>query len=92
MARYPLHPRLARLIVEARRRGVAEQGATIAALLSAGERLSAESHAATRSDLLVLMESPWSPATERLVRQVHRIVHPPRPPTPGPGPPMRMPC
>ena len=87
MARYPLHPRLARLIVEARRRGVAEQGATIAALLSAGERLSAESHAATRSDLLVLMESPWSPATERLVRQVHRIVHPPRPPTPGPRPP-----
>jgi ATP-dependent helicase HrpB len=78
MARYPLHPRLARLIVEARRRGVAEQGATIAALLSAGERLPAESRAATRSDLLVLMESPWAPATERMVRQVHRIVNPPR--------------
>jgi ATP-dependent helicase HrpB len=78
MARYPLHPRLARLIVEARRRGVAEQGSTIAALLSAGERLPAESHAATRSDLLVLMESQWSPATERMVRQVHRIVRPPR--------------
>jgi ATP-dependent helicase HrpB len=78
MARYPLHPRLARLIVEARRRGVAEQGSTIAALLSAGERLPAESHAATRSDLLVLMESPWSLATERLVRQVRRIVNPPR--------------
>ena len=40
-------PRLGRLIVEARRRGVAEQGSTIAALLSAGERLPAESHAAT---------------------------------------------
>ncbi len=78
MARYPLHPRLGRLIVEARRRGVAEQGATIAALLSAGERLPAESRAATRSDLLVLMESQWSPATERMVRQVHRIVRPPR--------------
>jgi ATP-dependent helicase HrpB len=78
MARYPLHPRLGRLIVEARRRGVAEQGATIAALLSAGERLPAESRAATRSDLLVLMESQWSPATARLVRQVHRIVRPPR--------------
>ena len=78
MARYPLHPRLARLIVEARRRGVAEQGCTIAALLSAGERLPSESHSATRSDLLVLMESTWSPATERLVRQVHRIVNPPR--------------
>ena len=87
MARYPLHPRLARLIVEARRRGVAEQGATIAALLSAGERLPAEPHAATRSDLLVLMESPWSPATERMVRQVRRLARPPRPPTPGPRPP-----
>ncbi len=78
MARYPLHPRLARLIVEARRRGVAEQGSTIAALLSAGERLPAKCDHTTRSDLLVLMESQWSPATERLVRQVHRIVNPPR--------------
>jgi ATP-dependent helicase HrpB len=88
MARYPLHPRLARLIVEARRRGVAEQGCTIAALLSAGERLPADSRAATRSDLLVLLESEWSPATERMVRQVHRIVRPPRPLAPGPRPPL----
>jgi ATP-dependent helicase HrpB len=82
MARYPLHPRLARLIVEARRRGVAEQGCTIAALLSAGERLPAESgpmgRPATRSDLLVLMESPWAPSTAQVVRQVRRIVNPPR--------------
>jgi ATP-dependent helicase HrpB len=78
MARYPLHPRLARLIVEARRRGVAEQGSTIAALLSAGERLPAESHAVTRSDILVLMESQWAPSTARMVRQVLRIVNPPR--------------
>jgi ATP-dependent helicase HrpB len=78
MARYPLHPRLARLIVEARRRGVAEQGSTIAALLSAGERLPAESHSATRSDLLVLMESQWEPRTAQMVRQVLRIVNPPR--------------
>jgi ATP-dependent helicase HrpB len=81
MARYPLHPRLARLIVEARRRRVAEDGCTIAALLSAGERLPAESAAgrpATRSDLLVLMESEWQPGTARMVRQVRRIVDPPR--------------
>ena len=78
MARYPLHPRLGRLIVEARRRGVAEQGATIAALLGAGERLPAEPRGSTRSDLLVLLESPWSPATDRMVRQVRRIVRPPR--------------
>ena len=45
MARYPLHPRLSRLIVEARRRGVAEDGCTVAALLSAGERLPARAGA-----------------------------------------------
>lgn len=78
MARYPLHPRLARLIVEARRRGVAEDGCTAAALLSAGERLPARSEHATRSDLLVLMEAPREGRTAQLVRQVRRIVDPPR--------------
>ena len=74
MARYPLHPRLGRLIVESRRRGVAEDGCTVAALLSAGERLPARADHATRSDLLVLMESEWEPRTEQMVRQVRRIV------------------
>ena len=78
MARYPLHPRLARLIVEARRRGVGEDGCTIAALLSAGERLPARPAHVTRSDLLVLMESPWEPHTAQLVRQIRSIVAPPR--------------
>ena len=78
MARYPLHPRLARLVVEARRRGVAEDGCTVAALLSAGERLAARQEHATRSDLLVLMESPWEPRTAQTVRQVRRMVDPPR--------------
>jgi ATP-dependent helicase HrpB len=78
MARYPLHPRLSRLIIEARRRGVAEDGCTVAALLSAGERLPARPHQATHSDLLALMESPWEPRTAQTVRQVRRIVNPPR--------------
>jgi ATP-dependent helicase HrpB len=78
MARYPLHPRLARLIVEARRRGVAEDGCTVAALLSAGERLPADPGHHTRSDLLALLESRWEPRTEQTVRQVRRIVNPPR--------------
>jgi ATP-dependent helicase HrpB len=78
MARYPLHPRLGRLIVEARRRGVAEDGCTVAALLSAGERLLAQTDHATQSDLLVLMEQPWEGRTAQLVRQVRRIVDPPR--------------
>jgi len=74
MARYPLHPRLSRLIVEARRRGVAEDGCTVAALLSAGERLPARQQQATHSDLLVLMESQWEPRTAQTVRQVRRMV------------------
>jgi ATP-dependent helicase HrpB len=76
MARYPLHPRLARLIVEARRRGVGQDGCTVAALLSAGERLPARPDHATRSDLLVLMESEWEPRTAQLLRQIRRIVAP----------------
>ncbi len=78
MARYPLHPRLARLIVEARRRGVAEDGCTAAALLSAGERLPARPEHATRSDVLALMEAQWEPRTAQVVRQVRRMVNPPR--------------
>ncbi len=78
MARYPLHPRLSRLIVEARREGVAEDGCTVAALLSAGERLPARPDHATRSDLLVLMESDWEPRTAQVVRQIRRLVDPPR--------------
>lgn len=78
MSRYPLHPRLARLIVEARHRGVAEDGCTIAALLSAGERLPATPRHAMRSDLLALMESEWEPRTAQLVRQIRRLVAAPR--------------
>jgi ATP-dependent helicase HrpB len=78
MSRYPLHPRLARLIVEARRRGVAEDGCNVAALLSAGQRLPARPDHATRSDLLVLLEGEWDATTAQMVRQVRRIVAPPR--------------
>jgi ATP-dependent helicase HrpB len=70
MARYPLHPRLARLIVEARRRGVPREGAALAALLSAGERLPQRVPHGSRSDLLVLLESEWSPYAARLARQL----------------------
>jgi ATP-dependent helicase HrpB len=78
MASYPLHPRLARLIVEARRRGVAEDGCTAAALLSAGERLPSRPEHATRSDVLALMEAQWSPRTSQVVRQMRRMVNPAR--------------
>ena len=74
----PLHPRLARLMVEARRRGVAEDGCTVAALLSAGERLPAGGGQPARSDLLALMEAPWDPRTAQIVRQIRRMADPPR--------------
>jgi ATP-dependent helicase HrpB len=70
MAHYPLHPRLSRLLVEARRRGVSREGCAVAALLSAGERLPAKAPHASRSDLLVLLESEWSPYAARLFRQI----------------------
>jgi len=70
MARSPLHPRLSRLLVEARRRGVARDGCALAALLSAGDRLPARAPHASRSDLLVLLEGEWSPYAARLFRQL----------------------
>src|SRR5664279_6150862 len=70
MARYPLHPRLSRLMVEARRRGVPGEGCAVAALLSAGDRLPAHAPHAARSDLLVLLEAEWSAYAARLFRQL----------------------
>jgi len=57
MSRLPLHPRLGRLVVEAKRRDAGEDGCAIAALLSASARLPARQHSVTHSDLLVLLES-----------------------------------
>jgi ATP-dependent helicase HrpB len=70
MARSPLHPRLSRLLVEARRRGVAREGCALAALLSAGDRLPARAPHASRSDLLVLLEGERSAYAARLFRQL----------------------
>jgi len=78
MARYPLHPRLARLVIEARRRGVAEDGCAVAAVLSAGERLPSAPPHRSRSDLLVLLEGDCERRTGHVLRQIRRIVNPPR--------------
>ncbi len=73
MARLPLHPRLARLVVEAERRGVGEKGCAAAAVLSAGERLSGSRHDAP-SDVLLLIEQEWQPNTRRVFDQLRRYV------------------
>lgn len=72
LARYPLHPRLARLVVEARRRGALDGGCRLAAVLSAGERLPAGNHHTGESDLLLLAESEWQPSTKRVYQQIRQ--------------------
>ncbi len=66
MARLPLHPRLAKLAVEAARRGVPERGCAVAAVLSAAERGS--------SDLLTLAESDWQQQTRSVFEQLRRMI------------------
>ncbi len=79
MARLPLEPRLARVVVEAERRGVAAEGCMAAALLSAGT-------SAEKSDLLeamdvqagVLAEGRPDPRVTQTAQQLRRIVRVPR--------------
>jgi ATP-dependent RNA helicase HrpB len=66
MAELPLPPRLAKLVLEAKRRGVPEKGCAVAAVLSAGERGS--------SDLLTLAESDWQPQTRRIFDQLRKRI------------------
>ena len=69
MARYPLHPRLARLVMDARERGAGEEGCRAAAVLSSGAR-------AQSWDLMDLVTSPLDPVTQRHFEQIRRIVRP----------------
>jgi ATP-dependent helicase HrpB len=71
MARYPLHPRLARLVIEAVGRGAGEEGCAAAALLSAGAR-------SESCDLLRLVDSPMDSRTKQHFEQIRRIVRPPK--------------
>jgi ATP-dependent helicase HrpB len=66
MASLPLAPRLAKLVTEARRRGVPEKGCAAAAVLSAGER--------GPSELLALIDSDWQPQTRRIFDQLRRMI------------------
>ncbi len=66
MASLPLAPRLAKLVIEAKHRGVPEKGCAVAAVLSAGERGS--------SDLLALIEGNWTPQTQRVYDQLRRQI------------------
>src|SRR5512140_2150348 len=71
MAALPLHPRLARLVIDAAQRGVADKGCAAAAVLSTGERLDTQpGHAHGPSDVLLLVERQWPPQTKRVYDQI----------------------
>jgi ATP-dependent helicase HrpB len=78
MARFPLPPRLSRLVVEAERRGIGELGCQAAAVLSTGERLPPRPPHRASSDVLILIESPWSFTARRVFDQLRRTVAPNR--------------
>jgi len=72
MARYPLHPRLSRLVMDAVERGAGEEGCRAAAALSSGAR-------SPSCDLMTLIDSPFDPITQRHFEQIRRIVRPSKP-------------
>src|SRR5579863_9017825 len=71
MARYPLHPRLARLVLEAVERGAGVEACSVAGLLSSGAR-------ADSCDLLRLLDRELDSRTKQHIEQIRRIVRPPK--------------
>lgn len=73
-ARYPLPPRLARILLEARDRNVMDQAITAVALLGSGTR-------SERMDMLEALDVPPDDRTLQQRRQLQRIVRPPKQPS-----------
>ncbi len=69
LARYPLPPRLARILVDAIERGVGDNGCIVAALLGSGAR-------SNTNDLLTAMDAPLDARTVQQVDQLRRIARP----------------
>jgi ATP-dependent helicase HrpB len=69
LSRYPLSPRLSRIVVAAIDRGVAEDGCRVAAMLSLGER-------SEKNDLLEALDHPQSPRERQHAEQLLRIGRP----------------
>jgi len=65
MADMPVHPRLARMMIEANQRNVVRKAARVAALLSSGDRVQTP-------DLIHAAERPLSPYAEKIARQLER--------------------
>jgi ATP-dependent helicase HrpB len=71
LARYPLHPRLSRILTAAMERGVGEDGCIAAALLGSGAR-------AEKNDLLAAIDSKQDYRTLQQIEQLRRIARPAR--------------
>jgi ATP-dependent helicase HrpB len=67
MAEMPVHPRLARMMLDASKRGVVGRAARVAALLSSGDRMQ-------NPDLIHVAERSLSPYAEKIARQLERQV------------------
>jgi ATP-dependent helicase HrpB len=68
LARYPLPPRLSRILVEALERGVGEDGCVAVALLGSGGRVE-------KNDLLAAMDLAPDPRMLQHIAQLRRIAH-----------------
>ena len=71
LARYPLHPRLSRILIAAMERGVGEDGCKAAALLGSGAR-------SETNDLLTAMDAAQDYRAQQQVQQLRRIARPAR--------------
>ena len=70
MAQFPLPPRLSRIVVEALKRGVGENGCRAAAMLGLGDRTGT-------TDLLAAMDLPPNHRLQQHTTQLLRIARPP---------------
>jgi ATP-dependent helicase HrpB len=71
LARYPLHPRLSRIVTAAIERGVGEDGCMAAAMLGSGAR-------SEKNDLLAAVDTKQDYRTLQQRDQLRRIARPPR--------------
>jgi len=71
LARYPLHPRLSRIVTAAMERGVGEDGCITAALLGSGAR-------SEKNDLLAAIDTQQDYRTLQQTDQLRRIARPAR--------------
>lgn len=67
LARFPVAPRLARLLLESSNRGVPDDGCNVAALLSNGART-------RKSDLLAALDEPFDARTLQTAGQLRRLL------------------